>query len=677
MLASPAAPPPPPSSEVLALLALYQGMGGERWVNATGWGQGNPCTDGWQGVTCCKASHPFYRFSDHGFGSCYSTCDNDADVSGPLSPSRGVTDREGRDAVVVAIELSGMQLECCPDEFCEGSCVPEDILGLSRLAKFDISNNSLSGPFPGWLYDSSWGDRGNSSSPACGAPIAFLGRNDFEYDQAELFQALQVCRAAGNRFFNRCGTGLPPVSCDAFGSDYRVKLDDANRCVDCREVDLVGPFVVLLVLLVIFALLLACYLSFLKKYEERLDLAINTAAILVCHVQILQIFGTLALARPPSVNAITDLAAFATVSPECVTGGSTGHFGPVMTLISMALLVTPPVLLSLLQWLVRASLLVSPDTVRDRVTVSRKPSAEKQIDQFEKAKTVVIALSFSSSWSIVGLLWIDVSLDKNANVYTLNSTWVVGAMMLSLVLVAMFAFLLCKYFRQIRAVMTGRSGACSAKQLTPERMATRLSFLMERFGEHAPYWQFCIVRQRLARARATRTWELERLSPPPHARTHASTRTPPDTAVRSSVCSSCAQWARQFLLTVPSLVFEMTGRTQFSTRHDLAEDRHVHIFAQIQVHTCNDRPPPPPHLPAPSLAQPHRRLRVRALRVRAGRRCNRRPRLLLVPPGACAAVPLRLPESDRVGSLRGERCLCRAQHDLHGGRVLARCQSQY
>jgi len=149
------------------------------------------------------------------------------------------------------------------------------------------------------------------------------------------------------------------------------------------------------------------------------------------------------------------------------------------------------VLLSLLQWLVRASLWGSPDTIRE-------PSVEKQIDDFEKAKTVVVALSFASSWSLVGMFWIDISLDENANVYTFNDTWVVASFMLSLTLVAMFIFFLSKYFVQIRSVMTGESGACSS-QLTPDqryRLSIRLSFLMERFVQQAPYWQFCIVRCR-------------------------------------------------------------------------------------------------------------------------------------------------------------------------------------
>lgn len=43
------------------------------------------------------------------------------------------------------------------------------------------------------------------------------------------------------------------------------------------------------------------------------------------------------------------------------------------------------------------------------------------------------------------------------------------------------------------------------------------------------------------------------------------------------------QWARQFLLTLPSLAFEMTGRSRFETLEGLSEDDHVHVFAQIQV----------------------------------------------------------------------------------------------
>ena len=43
---------------VQALLDLYTATGGTGWTNATNWGVGEPCIDGWYGVYCCPVSMP-------------------------------------------------------------------------------------------------------------------------------------------------------------------------------------------------------------------------------------------------------------------------------------------------------------------------------------------------------------------------------------------------------------------------------------------------------------------------------------------------------------------------------------------------------------------------------------------------------------------------------------------
>ena len=61
-------PPPPPSPEAAALAELYFEFNGTRWPRQERWLRGDPCTDEWEGVSCC----PSTAYSHTAGGGCKS-----------------------------------------------------------------------------------------------------------------------------------------------------------------------------------------------------------------------------------------------------------------------------------------------------------------------------------------------------------------------------------------------------------------------------------------------------------------------------------------------------------------------------------------------------------------------------------------------------------------------------
>ena len=501
----PTPPPPsiPPTDMVDRLVDFYRQTGGvagarisvptreggfdsvtaEGWTLSGGWLSGEPCVDGWAGLHCCPLTFPYYRRSGGGW-RCLSddgeqeplgnaTADETAEIASASASGNSTTRRprpscgsglstgtaaDAATCVVVAIELRGNGLHGAIDDELGDRLLD----ALPYLARLDLSDNPrLGGPLP----------------PSVANLVELqLGDNSFWYDESDpmLRRLVKRCRTSGGV---SCA-GVPPISCGAFGPSYRVRLDDSERCVECPNL---GVSIALQVaVLLTFAALIGAYIRVVVRYEhlgERLDLWINTAAIFFCHLQTVSIIGTLKLAWPRSVEAITEVASVDFLSlgaarPECALqlGDNSYYY---FTLFRLALLITLMLGVSMAQAAVkRAGACAGVDPEKVHV----------HVDRLEMVETVLFTFGLTLSWRVIFDLW-----EQGGSSNALARWGTVVATILFLVQLQMLA----KYALNLRALSTGRSWGSVAK-LPNERLQRRLSFLTERFSAQKPFWQFVV-----------------------------------------------------------------------------------------------------------------------------------------------------------------------------------------
>ena len=89
------------------------------------------------------------------------------------------------------------------------------------LNKLRVSNNRFTGAIPSWL---SGGDLSEIN----------IAENSFTYTESasDNLQALvSACRGSSVK----CD-GIPPASCDAFGSSWKTKTDNPFECIHCSSI---------------------------------------------------------------------------------------------------------------------------------------------------------------------------------------------------------------------------------------------------------------------------------------------------------------------------------------------------------------------------------------------------------------------------------------------------------
>ena len=390
----------------------------------------------------------------------------------------------------------------------EGGCASGSSTGVAETDRarcvvvgLELPSNGLRGPLPDGLCDLNLqilDVRDNDISgrmPRCfarlGAPS--FDHNGFDYVESDptLRELIERCRTSGDAYCS----GVPPLSCGAFGDNYQVRSDDSQRCVECPSL---GQSIALqLVALLLFAALVVGYVRVVASYQrlgEKLDLWINTAAIFFCHLQTVSIVGTLKLAWPASVELLTEIASvdflsLGAVRPECTLriGENSFYF---FTLLRITLLLVLVLGISCVQKAVKMC-----SAAKDlQKTVGR-------VDQLEMVETVLFTFGLTLSWRVIFDLW---EQGRSSIAVARAGTG------LATVLFVVQLQILTKYALNIRALVTGkhldlelppgvgarvglpRGAKVAVANLSHERLQRRLSFLTERFGSHAPYWQFVV-----------------------------------------------------------------------------------------------------------------------------------------------------------------------------------------
>ena len=296
--------------------------------------------------------------------------------------------------------------------------------GLPFLRHLNLANNTLSGALP------SDADYGSMS-------VVDLSANELEYPPPNAL--LAACFT-----FVAC-SGYPPVSCDAFGPAFVVKVDDPNKCTECQ-----GAWRSIAALVAVFVLFLAAlagYAWMLHKHQGFTTQGMASASVIMTHLQTMSIVAKLRLAWPPSTEVVmtTFSAGFSLdgTRPECLLAadpeeGEEGTELPFFhifgitkvtcrqasppspprllisspsLLLSLALASSPsPLLPSALQVSVPMGLMLMCGLVRIIIemmwrrriyfaaTLRGVAQEEGMIDKLEKAETIIFSLIVVSSW---------------------------------------------------------------------------------------------------------------------------------------------------------------------------------------------------------------------------------------------------------------------------------------
>jgi hypothetical protein len=343
---------------VRALALLYESTGGNAWRNNDKWLSGEPCVDGWFGVHCCPQALPVLRGDDEctadggGATGVLTTQGSAACHSGSVTG----TALDLATCVVVKVLLPSNNLIGPLDgALCE----------LPFLQHLDLSGNVLTGSLPSaadclprltyldLTQTRSWDDEGGVAGPV---PEWLLDRLDFMAPLRLANNALDDPTAAESavaisRLWQRCQTlgaeqcsGVPPIGCSAFnrqGQRYEVELDGLGcvRCPTSLEIAGLAGAVAGIVLLLV--LLVGMYTRFMHKYPEHAKTHVASIMILVGHLQMLSIIGSLQLGWPLIIQKI-----LASINL------------PLMSYIKVPCILTDPVLKALLSYVETAVVLL-------------------------------------------------------------------------------------------------------------------------------------------------------------------------------------------------------------------------------------------------------------------------------------------------------------------------------
>ena len=111
-------------------------------------------------------------------------------------------------------------------------------LTFAHLANFDVANNVLSGPFPFWFTELEY------------LQEAHLKNSEFDYSENAVAAVKQMCNRGNLNCLDWSDSGLPPISCTAFGQSVAVIPPQRATCYFCPRAHNVALWWVILVVIV-------------------------------------------------------------------------------------------------------------------------------------------------------------------------------------------------------------------------------------------------------------------------------------------------------------------------------------------------------------------------------------------------------------------------------------------
>ena len=233
---------------VRQLVQLFLATQGRHWKRKDNWLHGEPCVDGWYGISCCPFEQPFLVVRDANEQCCSNpTClegGTPAYRNGSQNCSSGLSTGTPEDfarCVVVSVDLSNNALNGSLDGLRESvsreECFSPGECGLTHVSFINLSHNVIHGSIP----------RLQTAFPSL-RRVA-LQHNSFDFDVTS--PALSSC-------FERtiACTGVPPLGCSAFGSSWRLLDNDRSRCHDCKRQRYVALLATTYVLVILISLAL-------------------------------------------------------------------------------------------------------------------------------------------------------------------------------------------------------------------------------------------------------------------------------------------------------------------------------------------------------------------------------------------------------------------------------------
>ena len=343
------------------------------WDRCDNWLVGEPCTHSWYGIYCCPEDLPFlvrdpnvnstflcsqgrtfdaatpfvslddFRtradqdFAPLGAGGCrnsdpYGYRDIEAG-----NPPRG-TDR----CVVAMVDLSSNGLHGVLDDTI-GNTIP-------LLKVFDVRNNTLDGPIPLYAASRDW---------------LYLGLSENKFYYTESYSVLNLRNELADATDSDVGTevanlishckqsaerggicsGLPPRSCDAFGSfrcsscTFVVETMNPDRCMWCNP-DKTTQYLFMIGAVALAVCSLLFYMWLTNYHPGALRGGVSTFIILYQHAQTVAIFEQFSTEWPPSIVTVFEIFQINLFSieigrPECLMGKVDETWGGPYYLISM------------------------------------------------------------------------------------------------------------------------------------------------------------------------------------------------------------------------------------------------------------------------------------------------------------------------------------------------------